>query len=379
MKGSKLPLYALVAVIALAVIYGIVSPPAPLLPGPIGEFPTWKSISARGTMTAHATNKAGTMWAGAWSEEVGGSMQAAVHVIDFNGFSAQNIDLGKDISVRYLSWSDDNTLRADIGNASVLLIDVESGKKPDRMLVFTSVETRWVQVLSWPAGSDRLAALLEKKGKNLKMAVFSASDESGKAVSKEVSFDLPEGADLDSGTGVAADGSSFVFSVSDAAAKDGKSFYLADTATGTAKKAFDLGELPGRIEGIWPSAAGILAVCKDKDKLKNVVYDSVTAKLVVQPSGVDLSRWPAAEKSIAFTTFNGGYEFDPATGKTKTLFDLRKKDSTEAKMWRDFLRDSRIYKIKNGNYITVSETGGAADVREVKDDGTVVRALLSRM
>jgi len=381
MKGSKLPLYALIAIIALAVVYRIVSPPAPQLPGPIGTFPTWKSISVRGKMTAQATNQAGTMWAGAWSEKVGDNPgQSAIHVIDFNGFSAKSTDLDKDTWVSYLSWADEYTLRAlcvgPSNSVQVVYIDGRNGEKKRTVPLKMTLQG----VLIWPVGSDKFAALLEETDESLKMAVLS---ESGKMVGKEVSFDLPNGATLDSGTGVAADGSSFVFALSDPAAKDGKSFYLADTKTGTAKKAFDLGELPGRIEEIWPSAAGILMVCKvrekDQDNLKNVVYDSAAAKLVVQPSGVDLSKWPAAPKSIAFTTYNGGYEFDPITGKTKTVFDTSKKESAGDKGWRDFLRDSRFYKLKNGNYVIVSETGGAVDIREVKPDGEVVRALLSRM
>lgn len=376
MKGSKLPLYALIAVIALAVIYRIVSPPAPELPGPIGAFPTWKSISTRGKMTAQATNQAGTMWAGAWSEIVGDKEQSAIHIIDFNGFSAKSAEVGIGVRLVTLSWADDKTLRAVTARSAdkieVVYIDGQTGKKNR-----TKELEIQAGVIIWPAGADNMvAAIFDKSSQTPELAAFS---ESGKMVGKAVKVNMLRDTPLGSEAGVASDGSSFVFSIPDPAAKDGKSFYLADTTTGTTKKIFDLGELPGRIEGIWPSAAGVLMVCKVKDKLQDLLYDAKSGKLVAQSGAVDMTRWPAAPKSIAFTTYNGGYEFDPATGKTKTLFDTSKKDSPSEKGWRDFLRDSRLYKLKNGNYMTVSETGGVVDIREVKPDGTVVRALLSRM
>lgn len=378
MKGSKLPVYGLAVVIALAIVYRIVSPPAPLLPGPIGAFPTWKSISTRGQMTAQATDQAGTMWAGAWSQKDSDTNagQTAVHIIDLNGFAAANTDLGKDTTAQYLSWADEKTLRvlcAGPGSKlEIAYIDAQTGKKDHSVPIETSVQ----DVLSWPAGSDKFAAVLEDKDQNLKMAILS---ESGKVVGKEVSLALPKNAAIDSGAGIAADGNSFVFAISDPAAKDGKSFYLADTAAGTAKKTFDLGDMPGRIEGMWPSAAGVLMVCKVKEKLEDVIWDPASGKLAVQSGAVDLAKYPGAPKTMAFTTYDGGYEFDLASGKTATILDMSKRNSVNDKGWRDFLRDSRLYKIKSGNFITVSETGGAVDIRELKPDGTMNRALLSRM
>lgn len=318
------------------------------------------------------------MWAGSWSEKAADSNigSTAIWVIDFNGFSAHSCDLGKDTSVQYLSWADDNTLRAVYAGSSnkieVAYIDGQTGEKKRSV----PIAARLQSILTWPVGSGNFAAVLEQTDKSAKMAVLS---ESGKEIGKEVSFDLPKDATLGSGTGLAADGSSFVFSISDAGAKAGKSFYIADTTTGTAIRAFDLGDLPGRIEGMWPSAAGILMVCKVKDKMQNVIYDTAAGKMIEKPSALDLSKWTTAPKSIAFTTFNGGYGFDLASGKISTVFDMSKKESAGDKGWRDFLRDSRVYKIKSGNYVTVSETGGAVDIREIKPDGVVGRALLSRI
>lgn len=380
MKGSKLPLYALFAVIALAIVYAIANPPAPELPGPVGAFPTWKSIAVRGEMTAQATNQDGTMWAGAWSGEVDGSERSALRIIDFNGFSGRSVDMGKDVHVQSLSWADAKTLRAMVADYSktkqIIYIDAETGKKTRTADSGIKADA---MIISWPAGSDKVAAyrVLKSGGS----PVFSVMSDTGKAIGQQISFTQPEDSAIATGMGLSADGSLFVFTVSDPAAKDGKSFYLADTKTGVVTRVFDLGDVPGRIEGMWTSDSGILIVCrvrvKNNDKLQNVLYDPASGKLTT-PRGVDLAKWPSAPKSMAFTTFNGGFEFDLVTGKTKSLYDARKKDSMEDKQWRDFLRDSRIYKLKSGGYITVSETGGLIDIRELKPDGTISRALIAR-
>lgn len=377
MKRSQLPLYAVFALVGLAIIYRIVSPPPPILPGPVGDFPTWKSVATRGDMSAQAISPAGTIWAGAWNEISPDKkeVQSAVRLINFNGNSAASCSMDKDSAVQYLSWADDNTLRALCtrpGNTvEVVYIDGRTGEKKRTTPVGVTIQ----RVLCWPAGSDRLVVVLEESDKALKIAVLS---ESGKVLGKEVSIDLPSGGGPDTGAGISADGSRFLFAISDSAARDGRSFYLADTTTGIARKAFDLGDVPGRIEGIWPSAAGVLMVCKVKDKLEDVVFDPATGKLAVKPAGIDLSKWPGAPKTIGFTTYNGGLEFDLATGKTKTVFDTSKKNSDSDKEWRDFLRDSRFYRLASGGFVTVSEGSGAVDIRELKPDGTEVRPLLSR-
>jgi hypothetical protein len=380
MKGNKLPAYALVTVIALALAYAVANPPKPELPGPVGDFPGWKSTAVKGTMTAQAVNQDGTMWAGAWTEKAGDDSREAVRVIDLKGFSAKSIELGKNHPVQYLSWGSDGTLRADVGGAQVLLIDPKSEKKPAHKLVFDSVRDRWNRVLVWPAGSDKLVAVLEEEKDNVKMAVFS---DSGKMVGKEISFDLPKEASLDNGYGLSDDGSSFVFAVSDPTAGDGKAFYVADTKSGAVKKAFDLAQLPGRIEAAWPSGSGALMVCrvrmKHSDRLEDVLFDSATGKVAVQPKGIALTAWPGAPKTMAYMNYNGGYELDLATGKNKCLFDKSKQNSPDDKGWRDFLSDSRLYKLDGGSYVAISETGGALDIREIKSNGTPARAMLSRM
>ena len=327
-------------------------------------------------MTCQATNAAGTMWAGAWNQKVDEDSKEAVHVIDLNGFAARNFDLGKNADVQCLSWADDNTVRVVCAKSAnemqVVYLNGETGKK----MRTEPLASAMTYVLSWPGGSKNLAAVKENTATGAKLA---ALDESGKQIGKEISLELPKEARLDKGYGLADDASSFVFSVSDPAANDGKAFYVADTKTGMARKAWELGDLPGRIEGLWCSDAGVLMVCRVKQKLEDMVWDPASGKLAVRPDGVDVAKWPGVRKAIGFTTFDGGYEFDLASGKVETVFDSSKKSSDGDRSWRNFLRDSRLYKLKSGNYITISETGGVVDIRELKPDGKPVRALLSRI
>lgn len=375
MKQKQWPLYAVFALFGLALIYNIANPKAPQPPGPIGEFPNWKSINARGDLLCQATNPAGTAWAGAWTDAAADDkgLESAVTVIHFDSSPAARCLLDKDVSARYLSWADDSTLRAvcvrAARDAELVYIDSVTGDKKKT----TPLHTTLGRVLCWPAGCDKLAVVLEQDKKTIKMAVLT---DTGKTVGKEVTVALPEGADIADGSGLSADGSSFVFTLSDPAAKDGRSFYLANTAAGAAKRIFDLGDVPGRIVGIWPSAAGILLVCKVGEEMESLVYDAAAGKLA-PAKDVVLDKWPGAPDKIDFTTYDGGMEFNLAAGKTKTIFDTSKKDSDDDKEWRNILRDSRFYRVAGG-YITVSETGGAVDIRRLKSDGSESGALLSR-
>lgn len=379
MKNNRLPLFLLFALVAAAIIWRIANPPAPALPGPVGTFPTWKSIATLGDLAAQSTNPSGTIWAGAWNQTMPeGKARSAARLIDFEGYSAKSAALPSNATAEYLSWADDNTVRVlcarPDGNGQVVNIDGATGEKKQVVTLSKPVK----QVIAWPATSDKLAAVIDENDKSVDMGVISESSKD--LVGKQITFELPKDGALEAGGGVALDGSSFVFSISDPAAKDGRAFYTADTAAGTVKKAFELGDVPGRIEGIWPSEAGVLLVCNVKDKLEVVVYDPGTGKLSEMPNGAgDLAKWPGAPKTIALTTYDGGFEFNLATGKTKTLLDMSKRDSETDKHWRDFLRGSRIYKLKNGDFVTVTETSGAMDIRELKPDGGMYRAFLSRM
>lgn len=379
MRNNRLPLYIIFLLVGIALVYRVAHPPAPPIPGPIGGFPTWTSVQQLGQMASQSVNPAGTMWAGAWNfSPNGGTERSAVWVIDFEAYEARPCLLPGGTNVQYISWADDGTIRAwcdrmaDGKGQGIVSIDAATAKVKSSQ----ASEAKIARVICWPGKSDILLAETTEKGSQITLAALSLAE---KAVGKEIAFALPKDGALYSDAGVAADGSSFVFSISDPAAKAGRAYYLADTKTGTAKKAFDLGDVPGKIEGIYPSAAGVLLVCRVKETLANVIYDPATGKLGVQDGGVgDLAKWPGAPKSIGFTTYTGGYEFDLATGKTTSIFDMSKRTSDADERWRDSVRDSRLYRLKSGNLIAISESAGATEIREIKKDGTWYRNLITR-
>jgi hypothetical protein len=382
MKSNRLPLYIIFVLVGVALIWRITNPRAPMLPGPMGGLGGWRSLRTLGEMDSQATNPSGTLWAGAWNEAIkSGESRSAVRIIDFNEYSTKSCALPDGIKIEDLSWADDNTIRVSFTSTTdsakglgIILVDAAAGKVKGSANYCADA----AQMLHWPNGSNTFVA--ETAGKPDALAAFSSGDGATcKMIGKKVPYGAAKDISLYKDAGIAPDGSSFVFSLADPAAKNGRSYYLADSQAGTAKKAFELGDVPGRIEGIWPSAASVLLVCNVKDKLEDVIYDPATGKLVVQPNGVgDLGKWPGAPKIIALTSYDGGFEFDLATGKSKAAFDLTKRTSNADKGWRDMIRGSRFYRLKSGNFVTVSESSGAIDIRELKPDGEWYRNMLPR-
>ena len=378
MKNNRLPIYIIFVLVGIAIVYRMSNPPPPPIPGPIGGFPVWNSTAKMGQMASQSLNSAGTMWAGAWNYKPNtGTERSAIWMIDFNGYTAKSCvlpDGSADIGA--IGWVDDNTVGVIRLNSDDKLVYIDAGTGKIKRTGSLDEKVTIDQVIYWPPKSDKIVALLGGSSKPTTLAVL--SDKTG-MVGKEVTFDLPKDGVVETGGAISPDGNSFVFSVADPAAKDGRSFYLADTKTGLAKKIFDLGAVPGRIEGIWLSPAGVLMVCKIKNKLECVVYDVASGKVSALPSGVgDLAKWPGAPKSIGFTTYYGGYKFDLATAKTKVIFNLSKKDSERDQEWRDMIRDNRLYPLKNGNSVTISESNNAIDIRELKKNGEWNRDLLKR-
>lgn len=387
MQKNRLPLYVVFALVGLAIIYRITNPPPPPVPGPIGGLATWRSTVQNGDMASQAVNASGTAWAGAWNDKPKtGTERSAVWIIDFEGYSAKSCSLPGGARVEYLSWADKNTLRACCSSTGapgkgpgIVFIDAATAKVKGWAYCLANV----TRLLYWPGGSSVFVAETAGKPDQMLLAAFDGggapNNKACAMIGKPVPAGGPPGVSLYTDAGIAANGSSFVFSLTDPAVKDGRSYWLADTRTGTAAKAFDLGAVPGRIEGIWPSAAGVLMVCKVKGKFIDVVFAPATRKMTERPNGVaDMGKWPGAPRKIGYTTVNGGFEFDLATGRNKTLFDLGKKKSYADTQLRDLISDSRLYRLSSGNFVTVSETAGAIDIREIKPDGSTYRSLLPR-
>lgn len=383
MKNNRLPLYVVFVLIAAAIVYRITNPPAPAMPGPLGKMPAWKSTVALGKMISQAVNPSGTRWAGVWVEPDNTSgARSAVWIIDFNRFTAQSCLVPKDVEPQSLTWANDDTIRLICTSASgkgkgpgVVSIDAASARVKSRTYFAPEV----ARIVYWPVGSDVfIGELAGRKGK-VTLAAFSGRDDKASIIGRPIDFDMPRDGEFYHQAGIASDGRSFVFSVTDPAANDGRSYYLADTGAGTAKKMFDLADAPGLIEGIWPSAAGVLMACKIDGKLADVLYEPSTGKLVIHKGGVpELARWPGAPRSIGYTSIDGGFSFDLATGKNKTLFRLKKAGSYAEQQLRDAISMCRLYRITSGNLITVSESSGAVDIRELKPDGSLYRNVLPR-
>lgn len=372
MKNNRLPVYVLGALVVIAIIWRIANPPAPQKVGPLGEFPGWRSGAQLGTMSSQAMNAAGTMWAGAWNYKT----RSAVWIIDLNDYSARSYSLKKAREpITCVTWSDDNTVRAiQTGeNISVSYIDAATGKLKNSDILKTGIES----IVFWPDNSDRFIGELSSKADIMTLALFT---EKGEVVGKEVKLSLPKDAALYTDAGLSADGSSFVFSISDPAAGDGRSYYLADTKTGASKRIFDLSDVPGRIEGIWSSKSGVLVACIIKEKMETLVWNPTnsTAGGISSNSGADIPvQWPNALEHIRFSTYDGGYDFNLATGKTDMLFNMKKLKKNQND-WREEIRDSMLYPLKNGGFTSISMTGKNINIYELKKDGTRARSFLAK-
>lgn len=383
MKNNRLPLYVLFVLVAVALVWRVSNPPPKTMPGPVGPFNGWKSSRAIGEMGAQNVNPAGTLWAGAWNEKETSkdTSDSAVRIVDFNAYSAKSCRLPDNIEVNFLNWVDDKTIRVCFTSSApdkglgMLLVDAVEAQVKGKPEYFPEI----ARVVYWPNATSTFIA--QTTGEPESVAAFVVDGEkSCKMIGKPIPTGVSKQISLHKDAGISADGRWFMFSVSDPAAEGGRVYYLANAEDGIAQKAFDLNNVPGRIDGIWPSEIGVLLVCSVNQKLQAAIYDIATNKITARPNGVgDLDAWPAVPKSISITAYDGGFEFDTATGKSRAVLDFTKLNSESDKAIRDLIRDSHFYKLKSGNFITISETGGAIDIRELKPDGRWYRNVLPRI
>lgn len=380
-KNSRLPLYVIFLLIAVALAWRITNPPPKIVPGPIGSFADWKSMRSYGNMGAQAVNPAGAIWAGAWNSKQPSSNTAysAIRIVDFNGHTGKSCALPDGIEVNYISWADNSTLRACFTNiadpmqgSGFILVDALEGRIVGEPVYGSDIE----RIICWPDTYSKFIALTDEEPASV--AEYSENGKECTKIGQAIAIAGGEKESLYKDAGIDYAGGTFVFSVADSNVSGGRAYYLADAETGSAVKMFELADVPGRIEGIWPSPVQVLIVCRVDQKLQALTYDKSTAKLIEQPNGVDLSIWPKVPEKIYYTNYNGGFQFDLATGKSKPVFDLSKRNSENDKTWRDTIRDSRLYRLKSGNYVSVSEIGGMVDIREIKPDGQWYRNVLPR-
>ena len=372
---NRMPVILLGLLCVIAIVWRVLNPPAPRPAGPNGQYPTWKSSVSLGSMVANAVSPSHNIWAGAWNETRNGKVRSSIWFIDFTADEARLYQLKSGESVRELSWTDDNTIAImkDKGNKSVELIDAKTAKIAG--CPTTAANCSGSDIICWPNGSK--APLMQASADGNMLSIGTLSQDGNAA---NIKFTPPGGTKFYNFAAISPDGKFFIFCLSDNKAKGGRSYYFADTDNGTVKRAFDLEELPGRIEGMWVSSAGALVACIVDNRAELVAYDAATGKLNPLSKGTgeeDLSnKWPNADKHIMFTTYDGGYDFKLATGKTKRLFDLTKL-KTSQESFRRAIRDGRLYPIRD-NYISVSQMAESIDIRVLKKDGTDEKELLPR-
>ncbi len=380
-KNNRLPLYVIFVLVAVALVWRISNPPPKIVPGPIGSFADWKSVRSYGELGAQAVNPAGALWAGAWNSRQHSSNTAhsAIRIVNFNDHSGKSCALPDGIEVNYISWADNRTLRAcftsitdPLQGAGFIMVDAVEAKVTGEPVYGSDIE----RIVCWPNTASKFVALTDEEPASV--AAYNVNGKECSMIGQAIPIPGGDKDNLFKDTGIDYGGGTFVFSVADPEMSGGRAYYLADAETGSMVKMFELNDVPGRIEGIWPSPTQVLIICSVNQKLQVLTYDQVAARLVEQPNGIDLSIWPKVPKTIDYTNYNGAFQFDLATGKSKPIFDLSKHNTDKDKAWRDALRDCLIYPLKSGNYVSVSETGGAVDIRELKPDGQWYRNVLPR-
>jgi hypothetical protein len=346
-------------------------------------MPSWSSAVAHGDVGPAATNPAGTMWAGAWNlkkeKEV---TRAAVVVIDLENKTSQRVRLGEGFSAASLVWKDDKSFR-------VLLVDSDKPSIVTRSKLVTCrvsgdtadstdawLEADVASILTWPAGSDLFAGRIG--GTPTRIALLNAK---GKPVGKEAGLEVPDSARFYPLAALSPDGKSFVFGVEKSEIGGTQIFYLTDSNTGATRELFTSKDVPGIVDGMWLSQSGVLIVASERGKVSEVVFDLASGKMIQFAKGkspVEVARnWPAAPARMLFVTYEGGYQLDLATGKTRRIvkFDTSDRDTSH---WRTEINGGRLYSRKDGDYTSVSYTAGAVDIRVIGKDGKKMQPILQR-
>ncbi len=374
-RDNRIPVYVLAALVLVAVVWRLANPPEPLTPGPYGGFPNWVSSADLGSMSSQAINPSGNMWAGSWNHKPkSGDPRSSIWLIDFDKCEARVVKLPDGNFVTDVGWADDATVWALTGAAGetpdkLAYVDSRSAKATKTVRLKGPVD----RILSWPAGSAVFLGERTKGG--VVLALHSAN---GEIVSKEIKPDLSRGRKLYTDTAISPDRTLFVYSVQDSREPAGRAYYLANGRDGSVKRLFALGDLPGRVERLWVADWGVMVACVERNKMETVVYDIAAGKFVDARDERVNATWftNGAMKPLMFVTYDGGYRFDPGTGKTRQLFDFTKLGEQDSQ-WREAVNGGRLYSIGDG-YVSLSVVANTVDIRELKKDGTFDRNLLPR-
>jgi len=379
--NNRLPVYILAILVLVALIWRAANPPVPPPPGPLGVIPNWDSLTKVGDMVAFGTNHSGTMWAGAWNEKTRtGQRRSAVWFIDLEKPAERHVEVPGRVHVSSLFWKDDHT-------AGVLTVDAEDPTISTRsVVVFYDARTgkqtgtiepspRLARVLAWQPERRAFVGQVAGLKTGVELLVF---DENGAEKGKPVVLELPAETQLAAAAALSSDAGLFAFGAMQDSVGGSVTYYFADAVAGVAKKAFTSDDLPGRVEGLYVSSAGILVVTANRDKFDTLAYDAKTGKIGPIKAGTDLNAlWPDAPKTMMFVSYTAGYEFDLATAKAKRIFSLGKKQTSE-NAWRQEAQDGRLYARKDGNFTSIAHAAKSIDIRVVDKKGKLVSDVLPR-
>ncbi|MCL5102774.1 MAG: hypothetical protein M1133_01495 [Armatimonadetes bacterium] len=385
--NSRLLYIVLGILVLLAVIVRIASPPPPAPPGPIGNMPNWKSHAKLGDMGPWAVNPSGSMWAGAWNLKTeSGKLRSAVWVINFEKGEAKSFPLKDGLAAHALTWRTRHTLwvaAADkldqLAPKTWIGLMVDAEKSVIGEVSDVDISRKVLRIVNWPASADPFIGQIDEAGDTLKLALVPV--EPKETMSGGVDTKLPKDARLGTMAAVDPESGTFVFGVVEDEIGSNVSYYLADTKTGTVKRIFGSEGLPGRVEGLWLSPAGVMIVTSGRDVFHELVLDPATGKMnQVGKAGfkTDVKKnWPDAPADMKFVSYTAGYRCNLATGKTKKLFEFNKRDRS-GDYWQREVQDGRLYPRKDGGYTSVSYNAGAIDIRNISKDGSSAEPLLPR-
>lgn len=371
--NNRTPLYILGALVLIAVIWRIANPPVPVPPGPLGEMPSWHSGSCLGKMGPSAVNPSGTMWAGAWNQTAeSGQLRSAVWVIDFKKEEPKVCRLEDGTYASSLAWADDNTISVlavnnikpeNADKAEIIFVSAGDGKVKSSKKLSMPV----ARVLAW----EKSEMLAELAGENAGQIAILTHDGSirGKTVS------VNSGKNVEFGSVAAFSGDSFVFSKADTS-NGNPTYYLGNTATGTIEPLFSAIDLSGRVEDILlsdESNTGVGILVYDGKKFDTLFYDVSTGKVKKSVDSAIRKTWDI--HPFSYVTYQGAFTYTYDTGKARKLFDFAKVRKMD-RYWINSVQDGRIYKGKDGNYVSVSQAGKLIDIRVINKDGTLRSNLL---
>lgn len=374
--NARLPVILLACLVLIALIWRIANPPTPPLPGPLGMIPTWDSSTCLGEMSSCAVSPSGRYWAGAWNEKTkAGDLRSAVLVIDLEESRSYQQAIKPGYFVTSVGWDGDSRVWALMVDSEDPVDATESRiawihRVKDSRLSYdiVSLKERLIRILDWPEGCDYFLAHQGMNDSRARMGVFMRR---GEPFGRYVEVNVPKGSSVGSLGAIDRDGRLFVFSVIEDRIGGAVSFYLGDSKTGAVRKIFGSQQLPGRVEDLWVSDAGILIVCAERENFHVMKYDLATGSLApagkMKPDYLK-AHWPDAPEVMMFSTYNAGYELRLSDGRIRRLYDLTKLDKF-SDAWRRQVQDGRLYPRRDGDYTSVSVLANEVDIRVIRKTG----------